>query len=243
MLRTCRLCGLDKSADDFYASQASYCKPCWCAYCAAQVRAKRAVESPEQRETRLAARRLRRTGRAERKLVRRPVVDGRRVCAHCAETKPVEDFHRNQTKSAGITTICKACSLVKHRAYYQEHREHLIAYEQARRATDLVAARAYEREVYRRRIAKARASSTARLRAMPPLDAPSLAFDGILRHDPCCYCGGPASQVDHIEPVGAGGANAWANLTAACRHCNRAKSDKSLLTYLATNPRVFSTVH
>lgn len=243
-LRRCKLCGDEKPLAEFYlASNTSYCRPCHCAYCAAQVKAKRAAESREQREARLAARRLKRTGSADRKHVLRPVIDGCRVCGDCGEAKPLRDFHRKRSTTVGVTTTCKACSLARHHAHYERNREQRLAYQRARRAADPAAARAYERDVYRRRAPKAQASNTARARKMAPLDAASLAFDGILRRDPCCYCGAPASQVDHIEPVRAGGANAWANLTAACRHCNRAKSDKSLLMYLATNPRVFSTVH
>lgn len=37
---------------------------------------------------------------------------------------------------------------------------------------------------------------------------------------------------DHIDPLGRGGVNEWANLTAACRACNAAKKNKTLLTYL-----------
>lgn len=242
-MRRCAACQVIKSLDDFYASQASYCKPCWCAYESARRKAKLAAESLGEREERLAARRLKRTGHAGYTHIPRPVVDGERVCGVCRRSKPLEEFHRNRSTAVGVATICKVCSLARHQAHYEENRSERLAYQRARRAADPAAARAYERDVYRRRAPKAQASNTARARKMAPLDAASLAFDGILRRDPCCYCGAPASQVDHIDPVRAGGANAWANLTAACRHCNRAKSDKSLLMYLATNPRVFSTVH
>lgn len=67
---------------------------------------------------------------------------------------------------------------------------------------------------------------------MGRLDAESRAFDSILRHDPCAYCGEAASQVDHIDPVAHGGENHWTNLTAACAPCNRAKWDQPLLAFL-----------
>lgn len=55
----------------------------------------------------------------------------------------------------------------------------------------------------------------------------------MLRLDPCAYCGGPTTEIDHIVPRSSGGDNEWTNLTASCGPCNRAKSDKPLLVFLA----------
>jgi 5-methylcytosine-specific restriction endonuclease McrA len=57
-------------------------------------------------------------------------------------------------------------------------------------------------------------------------------YDTILRGDPCCYCGAPTKEVDHIVPLASGGDGAWDNLTAACRHCNRSKHGAPLLHFL-----------
>jgi hypothetical protein len=65
-----------------------------------------------------------------------------------------------------------------------------------------------------------------------------------LKGDPCAYCGGPASEIDHIDPVPTGfgrrrphGLTAestdWTNLTSACGPCNFAKGRQSLLEFLA----------
>lgn len=61
----------------------------------------------------------------------------------------------------------------------------------------------------------------------------ALAYVQVLVGDPCCYCGEPMEQVDHIVPVGAGGDGSWENLTAACGSCNRSKSARPLLVFLA----------
>ena len=65
-------------------------------------------------------------------------------------------------------------------------------------------------------------------------------YIAILRHDPCAYCGAPASanprgesHIDHIHPVYRGGADRGVNMTAACRRCNSSKSTKTLLGFLA----------
>lgn len=57
----------------------------------------------------------------------------------------------------------------------------------------------------------------------------------ILRNDPCAYCGSPVEAIDHIHPVALGGEHRWSNLTGACHDCNRRKSAKTLLAFLAGN--------
>ncbi len=51
-------------------------------------------------------------------------------------------------------------------------------------------------------------------------------------HDPCSYCGATATGLDHIDSARTGGADDWANLTAACQRCNSRKRTTSLLGYL-----------
>lgn len=53
-----------------------------------------------------------------------------------------------------------------------------------------------------------------------------LARDGFA----CHYCGGPASEVDHVLPVSRGGNDALGNLVAACLPCNRRKGKRVVRT-------------
>ncbi|MGN6255871.1 MAG: HNH endonuclease [Solirubrobacterales bacterium] len=39
----------------------------------------------------------------------------------------------------------------------------------------------------------------------------------------CRYCGGEATEVDHVDPRARGGSTTPANLVAVCRPCNKAK--------------------
>lgn len=50
--------------------------------------------------------------------------------------------------------------------------------------------------------------------------------------DPCVYCGGPVSGVDHIVPSSSGGADDWTNCAAACRNCNGRKGITPLIYFL-----------
>jgi len=60
------------------------------------------------------------------------------------------------------------------------------------------------------------------------------AYADIIRRDPCCYCGGKATAIDHIFPIAKGGEGDWLNLTPSCKPCNSRKKDKSLLAFLGT---------
>jgi 5-methylcytosine-specific restriction endonuclease McrA len=64
-----------------------------------------------------------------------------------------------------------------------------------------------------------------------------MAWERIIRADPCSYCGAEAGTIDHVEPRsrpvrGLGGAHSWANVVAACESCNGRKATRSLLTFL-----------
>lgn len=120
------------------------------------------------------------------------------------------------------------------RDYYVAHRAERLQYQRERRSADPEGARANERAVYRRRRDKHQATNRARERSLTPLGPSGLAYEQILRRDPCSYCGVVMKQqIDHIVPVVASGENAWTNLTAACAGCNRAKSATPLLVFLA----------
>ena len=45
---------------------------------------------------------------------------------------------------------------------------------------------------------------------------------------PCVYCGGSATSIDHVVPRSRGGTHTWDNVVAACRRCNHTKADRSL---------------
>ncbi len=56
-----------------------------------------------------------------------------------------------------------------------------------------------------------------------------------LRHvkcDPCAYCGGPATCLDHITAQSLGGINTWENAAAICVPCNSSKGTASPVGFL-----------
>lgn len=64
-----------------------------------------------------------------------------------------------------------------------------------------------------------------------------VAWQSLLRRDPCSYCAGAGGTVDHVDPrsrsvTGLGTAHGWLNVVGACPRCNGAKRDLRMLTFL-----------
>jgi hypothetical protein len=102
-----------------------------------------------------------------------------------------------------------------------KHRSAHLARGQRWRQENPTRARELARQAARRRRARQRGG-----------DALALEYESLLRGDPCAYCGAPVEHVDHIEPILAGGAHEWANLTAACCSCNSSKQAIPLLAFM-----------
>lgn len=50
----------------------------------------------------------------------------------------------------------------------------------------------------------------------------------------CAYCGHPRRlTLDHLDPIARGGRHEPDNITAACKSCNSAKNDSTLVVWLA----------
>lgn len=46
-------------------------------------------------------------------------------------------------------------------------------------------------------------------------------------HHRCAFCHGPATTIDHLNPVSRGGRSTWLNTVAACYDCNQRKGDRT----------------
>jgi len=53
--------------------------------------------------------------------------------------------------------------------------------------------------------------------------------------DPCVYCGGVATTIDHIQPKSLGGTNDIENLAPMCKKCNNDKGGSSVLLAMFQN--------
>jgi hypothetical protein len=52
--------------------------------------------------------------------------------------------------------------------------------------------------------------------------------------DPCVYCGGSPTGLDHIRPRSGGGPDGWENRAPACSDCDGSKANAPLLVYLVS---------
>ena len=147
----------------------------------------------------------------------------------------------------------------KDRAYHEAHREERLAYLREWQAANPEKLRAtnrrwYEanREYVNELAAANRAANPERIREtarrvrhkrrarIAGSDSPGVTraqwaeivecFGGC-----CAYCLAPAEEIDHLEPIAAGGLDAPDNVVPACLRCNRSKGAKSLLFWLLTS--------
>lgn len=161
----------------------------------------------------------------------------KKTCTVCKESKPRDEFHLIRRGLMARSSRCKACGKAqtyewraKNRAtaakiqrdYRNRHPERVKA------AVDawLAANPDYERERSSRRAKQNPEIHAARARAHR-LKKTRCEVAAIL-NSPCAYCGGVATEIDHVVPLSRGGGNEMTNLAPACRRCNSSKGNRSL---------------
>jgi 5-methylcytosine-specific restriction endonuclease McrA len=142
-------------------------------------------------------------------------------CTDCDVVKPLTEFYKNKARADGYANICKVCSNDRRCARSKAKRAEDQAVQNARRLV-----RYHTDEVYRN---KNKAGVMARTYK---LDAEGEEYAGIIRQDPCVYCGADAPSIDHVLPQNEGGTSDWWNLAPACIPCNSSKQDKGLLQFM-----------
>jgi 5-methylcytosine-specific restriction endonuclease McrA len=235
LVKTCSTCRVEKFRSEFHKNPtfrdglAYVCKECACAR----------------------SRRWRREGRK----VWGPIPT-EKPCSTCGEVKPLEDYDRHESTRDKRQTSCKACNRERTRKWraanpdlYKEEKLKAADSQRRRVADDPEAYRARQRAMkasnpertkeQRRKTylkhadkAKVRAKSR-RLKQKQVWTPEGDAWALVIQNDPCAYCGGRATGVDHIVPIDAGGWHVPDNLTACCMRCNSAKWNRPLWLFLA----------
>jgi hypothetical protein len=127
---------------------------------------------------------------------------------------------------------CREClTTAKREAYRADPTPYRVA-TQDRRLQNLEAAREYDRRRWPSRPHTELQRLGRRAREEDQRTPETMEYLAIVMQDPCVYCGGPANTRDHIVPISDGGPNRWDNYAPACRGCNSAKGNKSLLDFL-----------
>ena len=65
-----------------------------------------------------------------------------------------------------------------------------------------------------------------------PQHLPPGGWNAVLLRDPCVYCSGPATTIEHIQPKVTGGTREWRNTAPACQGCNGERGHEPLLVWL-----------
>lgn len=151
-----------------------------------------------------------------------------RICSICAQT-----FFEG-----GRSNRCDPCLRAAARARYHRRKaadpEKVNA--ESRRSNKARTARLRQQggEVWQRELRKtAERVRRHHLLARGDDSDPIVAWQAVIRSDPCAYCGDPhADTFDHIVALERGGEDDWTNLTAACRRCNASKRTRPLLLML-----------
>ena len=178
-----------------------------------------------------------------------------KACNTCGVQKSLDDYHRRKDTRDKRDGRCKDCvreavriSRVNNPEMYARQKKDSARQQAERDRLNPEAKRARERAQY----AKTREYRQAKLREQyrKNTDAYKLRararkirlrgawtpegdeWAKVLAHDPCAYCGEPATGVDHIDPIISGGLHVPDNLTACCRSCNSSKRATPLLQFL-----------
>ncbi len=179
-----------------------------------------------------------------------------KVCSKCGVLKPLTDFYRRGNTAISPCKPCNAMRVMAwreanpggharlQRAYRARHPERAAAsvkawitkhpaYEAAR------SARRWKSDPeYRARItAWGKAHPAAMLAISKNYQHRKRAADAgdvtpadilALLQRPCAYCGGRATEIDHVSPISRGGLHTRANLAPACRSCNSSKHSSTV---------------
>lgn len=179
-----------------------------------------------------------------------------KVCTKCGKRRTLSEFRKKSSSKDGLATECKECGRARDREWNQKNRDHRRAYrERTRKERSEYAQRwyaknpGYRERYYRENKAasyerryrwielnpeKHRALSAKRraaLRATSDLEAVA-EYMGLIRADPCVYCGSPTDHVDHIVPLAKQGAHEWENLAPTCATCNTSKATQDVLAFM-----------
>jgi 5-methylcytosine-specific restriction endonuclease McrA len=130
-------------------------------------------------------------------------------CSRCGETKPADQFGRNQARPDGRAAYCFGCNSASVKAHNEAHPDK----------------RRLLRREYRQRY---RANLEFTRRLVTPRDLKRLVarYRGL-----CAYCPNPWKQFDHVIPLTRGGRHAIGNLLPACVRCNTSKNDRTIMEW------------
>ena len=155
------------------------------------------------------------------RMAKRPVVDGRKQCGACAQSKPLSDFNKHPLGTGGVGANCRLCLSAKSREWFSKNPTYRAEWNAANAESKLA-------DVHRRRARRL------------DVDADLIDRGTVFARDgnACQLCGDPmemaqktprplAPTLDHILALSKGGTHTLANVQSAHFHCNVSKGNRS----------------
>lgn len=168
---------------------------------------------------------------AARSVILNPV---EKKCSKCKAVLPAAEFFKDLRTVSGLIGACRKCCSANFNAYVRgTHGAKYRAAVKRYRATP--AGRVTARLNHQRRRARLQDSCSPGVTRKQWLEILEL-FGGR-----CGYCLEPASTIDHIIPLAAGGLDEPSNVVPACVTCNSSKCDLSLLSLLLQPTRLVTS--
>lgn len=140
-----------------------------------------------------------------------------KTCASCKTDKPISDFSLRTKATDGLNNYCRDCSSARRRAYRQQNREALNAYDRVYRIINKNKL-AQQQRAYRER------KANNGICAITAKDARRLR-DGGCAHAHLGNCDGRLER-DHVIPTSRGGQTSIGNLQVLCRRHNAQKGTR-----------------
>lgn len=167
-------------------------------------------------------------------------------CSSCKEIKAFSEFGFNKALKSGYNSACRKCIKERSRVQYQKHREKRLQekaeYREEHRELLKLNAREYRRRAWdvskewrianRDKIRDTSARRRERIRQQR-VGIISMKYIERLLEKPCVYCGGKASEIDHVIPISRGGKHSIGNIVSCCQSCNQKKSTKLVIEWKA----------
>jgi 5-methylcytosine-specific restriction endonuclease McrA len=169
-----------------------------------------------------------------------------KMCTVCKKEKPFDQYGKNASLKSGLNSACRECMRVRSKTQYRKHADKRLAekaaYREQHREQLKLNAREYRKRAWdinkkwrnenRDKIKETAARRRQRIREQKVGVIPMAYIERLLRQ-PCFYCGGEATEIDHVIPIVRGGKHSIGNIVSSCQTCNQHKSTRLLIEWKA----------
>lgn len=188
---------------------------------------------------------------AERAFRRDMAGYGLKWCSGCAAFLPIGMFGKDNRRADGTDSRCLKCCTKRVARYKAANRDKVRESDARHRAANPDKARERNARYRAANPDKARESTARYARANPESararerrrrarkaaveSRPYNEADVFAAYNwACCFCGNPATDIEHFRPISKGGPDAAENLLVACGPCNSSKGARDPLEFLAS---------